>query len=145
MSCCCCNTSSKKGRVNCPACDQIALSVNKQTMLHQVQFPDNQSIPKGDYAFCANKECHVGYFSAVNMIPKSLLRAFQANQPAMLCHCFDVSESAYRTALQSGSFEAIKAFVVQQTKAKVCACESRNPSGRCCLVSFKQMEKGYDC
>ena len=78
------------------------------------------------------------------MIPKISLRAFQSNQDVMLCHCFDVSESDYRTALQHGSSEAIKAFVVQQTKDKLCACESRNPAGRCCLASFKQMEKAYD-
>jgi len=141
---CCCDAKPKKGRAICSACGEHCFSVSRQTMLHQVQFPDNQSIPKGDYAFCANKECHVGYFSTVNMIPKSLLRAFQVDQPAMLCHCFDISESVYRAALQSGLSEAIKAFVAQQTKARVCACESRNPSGRCCLVSFKQMEKDYD-
>ena len=141
---CCCDVKGKKGRVVCPACDQQCFSVSRQTMLHQIQFPDNQSMPKGDYAFCANRDCHTGYFSASDMIPKTSLRAFQSNQNAMLCHCFDVSESAYRAALQAGASEAIKAFVVQQTKEKLCACESRNPAGRCCLVSFKQMEKAYD-
>jgi len=141
---CCCDVKEKKGRVVCPACDQQCFSVSRQTMLHQVQFPDNQSMPKGDYAFCANRDCNTGYFSASDMIPKTSLRAFQSNQEATLCHCFDVSKSAYHTALQAGASEAIKTFVVQQTKEKLCACESRNPSGRCCLVSFKQMEKAYD-
>jgi len=114
-------------------------------MLHQVQFPDNQGIAEGDYAFCTNCDCDTGYFSALNMIPKTLLRAFHVNQHAMLCHCFDVSESDYRTALADGNAKVIKGFVVQQTKDKLCACESRNPSGHCCLASFKQMEKDYDC
>jgi len=51
----------------------------------------------------------------------------------------------YRRALAEGTAEAIKAFVVQQTKEKLCACESRNPSGRCCLADFKRMEKAHDC
>jgi len=145
MSCCCNTTASGKGRQDCPECGKSCLSVMKQAMLHQVQFPDNQSIPEGDYAFCANRDCATGYFSASTIIPKSTLRAFQAGQAAMLCHCFDISELAYRTALDDGTAEAMKAFVVQQTKEGLCACESRNPSGRCCLASFKQMEKAHDC
>jgi len=114
-------------------------------MLQQVQFPVNQSITENDYAFCSNRDCITGYFSASDIIPKSGLRAFQPNLDAMLCHCFDISESVYRAALANGSAEAMKAFVVQQTKDGLCACESRNPSGRCCLASFRQMEKAHDC
>jgi len=113
-------------------------------MLHQIQFPDNQSIPEGDYALCVNRDCATGYFSASTIIPKSTLRAFQAGDEAMLCYCFDISESTYRSALGDGTAEAMKAFVVQQTKEGLCACESRNPSGRCCLASFRKMEKAYD-
>ncbi len=113
-------------------------------MLHQIQFPQNQHLSEGGYAFCANRECHTGYFSTADMIPKTVLRAFQPGRESMLCHCFDISDSAYRTALADGSAPAIKAFVVQQTKAALCACESRNPLGRCCLAAFRQMEKEHD-
>jgi len=113
-------------------------------MLHQVQFPDNQRLAAGDYAYCANRACTTGYFSPSTRIPKSKLRAFQPGQAAVLCHCFDISESAYRSALTNGTAAAMKAFVVQQTKEGLCACESRNPSGRCCLASFKAMEKAHD-
>ncbi len=144
MSRSCCSTSLNKKRVTCTVCGQTCLLVNRQTMLHQVQFPENQSISEGDYAFCANLDCHVAYFSGDIMIQKETLRVFQADEPAMLCYCFDVSRSTYRKALQSHTSETIKAFVVKQTKAKVCACESRNPSGRCCLTDFKRMEDEYD-
>jgi hypothetical protein len=114
-------------------------------MLHQIQFPDNQDIADDDYVCCANRDCQVGYFSSSDTIAKNRMRAFHAGQQAMLCHCFDISEAAYRAALDDGTAKAIKAFVVQQTKEKLCACESRNPSGHCCLASFKQMEKAHDC
>jgi len=110
-------------------------------MLHQVQFPDNRSMPDGDYRFCADKACTVGYFSPTTVIPKAQLRAFQAGQTAMLCHCFDISEASYRAALENGEAQAIKDFVVRQTKEHLCACEARNPSGRCCLAGFQQLGK----
>jgi len=112
-------------------------------MLHQVRFPYNQSIQEDDYGFCSNKDCTTGYFSSAITIPKSQLQAFQSNQIAMLCHCFDIAKSAYRAALADGTAEAMKAFVVQQTKNGLCACESRNPSGRCCLANFKKMEQEH--
>jgi len=144
MSCACCNTTTKKTRMSCPACGQNCFPVSRQTILHQVQFPENQAIAEGGYAFCANSECNVGYFSESCSISKTRLRAFQSGQQAMLCHCFDISESVYRAALTDGTAQAMKAFVVKQTKDKLCACESRNPSGRCCLIDFSREEKRSD-
>jgi len=144
MSCSCCNTDTKKGRLVCSGCGKNAFSVSRQTMLHQVQSPDNQNMVEGGYAFCTNRDCNTGYFSTSDMIPKTSLRAFQSNQDAMLCYCFDISESVYRAVLTDGTAQAMKAFVVKQTKDKLCACESRNPSGRCCLVDFSREEKRSD-
>ena len=54
----------------------------------------------------------------------------------IICYCFDVN---YETALndidKQGNSE-IKEFVIQQTVTKQCACEVRNPSGKCCLSNF---------
>ncbi|MDQ6988677.1 MAG: hypothetical protein Q9M19_02250 [Mariprofundaceae bacterium] len=142
MSCCSANIS-KKVRSHCPKCDEPCLNMSSHTLLHQVQFPDNQKITQDDYAFCPNHLCHVGYFSPSHMIPKQKLRAFKESQKAMLCYCFDISEHLYQSALESGTFKPIKEFVIQQTKLASCACETRNPSGRCCLAHFKDMEKSY--
>jgi len=118
-------------------------------MLHHIQSPLNQQIVDDDYVFCANRSCDIGYFSTSDSIAKAQLRAFHAGQQAMLCYCFDISEAVYRAALGDGTAAAIKAFVVAQTKEGLCACESRNPSGRCCLAAFKRMEKEqgelHDC
>jgi len=59
---------------------------------------------------------NVGCFSISDSFPKTSLRAFQPGQQAMLCHCFDISESAYRTALDDGRAKSIKALVVQHYK-----------------------------
>ena len=94
-------------------------------MLHQLQSPKNRQIPEGDYAFCANRDCNIGYFSASGHMPKSDLRAFQPGQQAMLCHCFDISEASYSHALQGGT--AIKAFVCEQTQANSALANPETP------------------
>lgn len=136
----CCETPSSK-RQDCPECGKSCLPVKRQTMLHQVAFPDNRKIPEEDFAYCPETACGVGYFSASNIIPKLKMRAFENNSQSMLCHCFDVSQPVYQAAIESATHEAIKAFVVQQTKSGACACEARNPSGRCCLADFARLEK----
>jgi hypothetical protein len=113
-------------------------------MLLHVQFPDNQQIKEDNYFFCPSMQCNTGYFSSSIFIPKQQLRAFKPHRQKMLCYCFDISESLYLSALESEASESIKAFVVQQTKSGTCACEVRNPSGRCCLADFKRLEKNYE-
>jgi len=144
MTSTCCGSTPKQGRAVCPGCGLPAFPVSRQTMLHQLQFPDNQRIGDEDYLFCSSRDCHVGYFSSSESIAKNRMRAFQPGQQPMLCHCFDISESAYLAALADGTAQDVKAFVIQKTKEKLCACESRNPSGRCCLADFKRMEKARD-
>ncbi len=57
----------------------------------------------------------------------------------MLCYCFDIPEEDYREAMRNETGEEIRAFVVRQTAGKRCACDIRNPSGRCCLADFQRL------
>lgn len=143
MSCCSSNTP-KSVRPRCPECGESCLSLTMQTLIHQVQFPDNQNLIEAAYSFCSNRQCHVGYFAASIIIPKQQLRAFKTDQQDMLCYCFDISESLYQSALESGTAGSVKSFVIEQTTSGDCACESRNPSGCCCLANFKRLEKNYE-
>ncbi|RMH20974.1 MAG: hypothetical protein D6698_03350 [Gammaproteobacteria bacterium] len=113
-------------------------------MLHQITFPQNLDLGDEDYAFCAGKDCSAGYFSESRQIPKTSLRAFQPGCDEMLCYCFDISVSTYRTALSEGTAKLIREFVIQNTKKDLCVCMTRNPSGRCCLADFKRMEHDHD-
>jgi len=115
-----------------------------KTLWHQVLFPYNRDLVEDHFDFCADRDCTTGYFSSSIRIPKSQMRVFQPGRQAMLCHCFDIAEAVYRAAMADGKAAAIKAFVIQQTKAGLCACEARNPSGRCCLAAFRQIEKAHD-
>jgi len=142
-SCCSASTSSKQERQDCPACGTSCLPVSYQTMIHHVQYPENQHI-MGEYAFCANPICDVVYFSSLNTIAKDKVRVLGHHQDAMLCYCFDITQSNYQWSLEHGTSESIKQFVMQQTTSKLCACNIKNPSGRCCLAHFKRMENNND-
>jgi len=139
----CCASAAKKEKRNCPECGVACLSVSAQTRLHQLAFPNNQQEDAAETFFCAAANCAVGYFSAEGVVPQSELRGFRVDTERLLCHCFDISVAQYQQALEQGEAAMLKAFVVQQTKMAHCACEVRNPSGRCCLADFKRLENAF--
>lgn len=50
-----------------------------------------------------------------------------------LCYCFDIR---FSDLADSASAKRCHDFVIDETRNKVCSCEERNPSGRCCLRDF---------
>ncbi|MGH9333838.1 MAG: putative iron-sulfur cluster-binding metallochaperone, partial [Vicinamibacteria bacterium] len=82
-----------------------------------------------EYRFCASPECEVVYFTDAIFFGCADVRVpvLQKQQPGdrTVCYCFDIDEREMDAAAES----RIRAHV----SAKRCACETRNPEGRCCL------------
>jgi len=115
-----------------------------KTVFHQVKFPDILEIAVDRYYYCGDKACSVGYFSSKGkIITKNQLRAFSDSKTHKLCYCFDITIEQYVNSLKTGTANTLKNFVIQRTKSSDCACEIRNPSGQCCLINFKQLEKTF--
>ncbi|MEQ1740076.1 MAG: hypothetical protein ABL884_09215 [Methyloglobulus sp.] len=141
MSNCCTGSRTTLSNQSCPLCGKTSKSVEIRTLYHQVKFPENQGIISDSYYFCPSKDCPTAYFSvAGNSIPKRQLTSYQDIQKDKLCYCFDIDTADYLTAINTHRAETIKNFVIQRTKSGECACELRNPSGKCCLAKFKQLE-----
>jgi hypothetical protein len=103
--------------------------------LHHLENPWELGLTEQPYYFCDDPECDVVYFGQDDSVfekHRVRTRVWQkeADPDANVCYCFGVSQK------QSQSNEAIREFITQQTKQGNCACESRNPSGRCCLKDF---------
>ena len=137
----CCSSSASSSKQACPQCGTLSKSISMKTLFHQLKFPEVLNVETGSYFYCAGESCSVGYFSQAGLlIPKHQLRAFDELNHK-LCYCFDVNVEVYRQALKNNTASEIKNFVIQKTKSGDCACEIRNPSGQCCLASFKLLEK----
>ena len=142
MSSCCgspdnSNTEKTKSarKFACPVNKTEYVSVDIKTMLQHIKSPWLQSLNEDAYYFCDDPDCNVVYFSNTgSTINKSELRTQvgikEESPEALICYCFGVTK-----ALAHNDNE-LKAYVTQQTKEKNCACDIRNPSGRCCLKDF---------
>ena len=142
MSNCCDTDSNNKSsprRFTCPENKNEYIEIPIRTVLQQINSPWESSwqsrLTNQTYYFCDDPECGVVYFGLDgSVINKSELRSKvgvkEKSDDAQICYCFGVTKAE---ALQNPE---IKRFVTQRTKEKQCACEIRNPSGRCCLKDF---------
>lgn len=134
----CSSESEKKSfprKFSCPENSKDYVAVTKKTIIHHINSPWEKVLSEEQYYFCSDPDCDVVYFGLEGaVINKSELRTKvgvkEKDDTALICYCFGVSKA---TAKQD---TAIKAYVTQNTKESLCACEIRNPSGRCCLKDF---------
>jgi len=136
----CCNTSSSKENAHkkhiCPVNGKAYSKVFTTTILHHISQPWKWNPNNTNYYFCSDPECEVAYFGQDNsIINKSELRTTigikEKSEDSLICYCFGVSKQ------EATNNPEIKKFVLTQTKEHTCSCETRNPSGKCCLKDFK--------
>ena len=129
----CNNTDPKKHR--CPVCAREHSEVSVRTIVHHLKDAWTWQPTGRRYFFCDDPACEVVYFvDDGSTILRSQLRTpvgiKELSDESLLCYCFGVS----RADLSANP--ATKDFVIAQTKAGQCSCDTRNPSGRCCLKDF---------
>ncbi len=138
MSHCCSSSRPDAGQPSkrhCPACSTECVEVSSRTIAHHIRFSWRWAPSAEGYYFCDNPDCDTAYFGDDgSVISKTALRVPSAVKDkkgeALLCHCFGVSRADFERE------PSVRDFVVEQTKAGSCSCETSNPSGRCCLKDF---------
>ena len=129
------SSSEAPGKYRCPANGQEYSRVKIRTLLHHVKKPWELSFSEQGYYFCEDPDCDVVYFGQDDtVINKNRLRTRvwqkAADPGSDVCYCFGVSHE------QASRDKTVTEFIASQTKQGNCACETRNPSGRCCLKDF---------
>ncbi|MDH5328127.1 MAG: hypothetical protein OEZ68_18700 [Gammaproteobacteria bacterium] len=134
----CCNIDptprhSKKHR--CPVNNKKYAPVDRQTMLHHLKSAWYRLLKVQQYYFCDSPDCDVVYFGEDDkVITVAELRhpigQKQTGNDKKICYCFGITLSDIKNN------PLLKQFVIKQTKERNCSCETKNPSGRCCLKDF---------
>lgn len=141
MPCCssnqCTNNAAQTPRkLTCPVNGQSYATLATQTVKHHLKHPwHHPNLDEHTFAFCADPACEVIYFDeSGDTFTQADVRTpvgQKSEAPeALICYCFDVSRA------DAAKFPDAQDYVLAQTKAKQCACEIRNPSGKCCLKDF---------
>lgn len=138
------NQKSGPRKARCPANGQEYRQVAFKAMVHQLRQPWSMALPEQAYYFCSSPECDVVYFGEDGTtVSRAQLRSEVGQKSTvpdrLLCYCFDIRLSDIASSTKKG--QTLRDYVIQQTASGVCACETRNPSGRCCLADFPAVDQ----
>lgn len=135
----CCQPSPdrkiKSDKHDCPGCERTGFNVSLKTLLMHIKEPWLHECGEQTYFFCNDSECEIVYFSEKGNVfnvadVRTPVGIKEQSDDTWVCYCFGVSKAEARKNKKA------KAFIVRQTKESLCACETVNPSGRCCLKNF---------
>lgn len=138
MSDCCSSTkqtSVTTKRFYCPSCNTENKQVSASTIFQHLQDPWDWQNDTQQHYYCENPQCDVVYFSQDDsIIRQAQLRTKVGiktqSSDDLICYCYGVTYGQIKAE------PTLKQFVIDKTKRQLCACEVRNPSGRCCLKDF---------
>lgn len=134
-------------RSKCSQCAGASRYVTKRTMLLMLKPELFERISDGQYYFCSNFDCGIVYF------PEHQGTCFFTNDlrvrvgtkekqdPKPLCYCFGFDESDFRDEINRTGKTVTLGRIAELLKAGMCACETRNPSGACCLGDITKTVK----
>lgn len=132
---CCAAPAAKKAPGRCPRCGQRGKSVARLTTaaLTRGIAPANQH-----FWLCRERACEAVYFgedaTVVTATDMTVAPGFKSTAPdALVCYCFQYRRGDIEAELAAGGDTTIPSRISSEVEAGNCACEVRNPSGKCCL------------
>ena len=142
MSDSCCSTSQRPPATrSCPVSNFRGKPVEWSTVAALAAGP----VPPRQYFWlCEDSDCDVVYFgedgtllgtSDVRVIP-----SFKGSpsQNDLVCYCSLYCRQDIENELNTSGDTTIFDRITAEVKAENCACEVRNPSGKCCLGTVKR-------
>ena len=139
----CCSVNAEPGAVQavmaCPVngarCKQVDMLTVK-SLVRQLPL----GMPQTQYYFCEAPGCDAVYFPLDAQAPlfrcgDLIVRVGtkETADPISVCYCFGFTrKDIQREVLETGR-STILGRIKKEVKAGNCACEMKNPSGKCCL------------
>jgi len=107
-------------------------------------------MPQAQYYFCEAPDCDVVYFALDSQAPvfrradlSVRVGVKEKADPIPVCYCFGFTRRDIHNEIAETDRSTIAERITAEVKAGNCACEVRNPSGKCCLGSVTR--ETQDC
>lgn len=131
----------------CANCGGQSRPVSRRTVLLMLKPDLLEQAMTGTYSFCTARDCRVVYFEeqGSQRFTTDDLRVIvgvkASVDPIPLCYCFGFDESHIRDEISLTGTTTIPERVSTLIREGLCACESRNPAGVCCLGEVNKAAK----
>ena len=107
-------------------------------------------MPNTQYYFCEAQDCDVVYFALDSQAPIFRHEDLQVRvgvkateDPIPVCYCFGFARKDIEDEIAEIGRSTVAERISAEVKAGNCACEVKNPSGKCCLGSVTRVVKDY--
>jgi len=135
MSESCCSVTPQSNRTSlCPRSDSAGKPVDWTTVaaLTRGRVP-----PKQEFRLCRDPDCEVVYYGSSQAVltgaELNVVPGFKNGSAGLVCYCFLHRMSDIERQLGETGTTDILESIEYEVQAGNCACEVRNPSGKCCL------------
>lgn len=124
---------------HCRTCGRKGKPVSRKTVLLMMKPEFLEQAMTGRYTFCLSPDCPIVYFQndGNHQFTVADLRIRVGlkvkDDPVPLCYCFGFDESHIGDEIAQSGRTTIPGKISHLIGEGLCACESRNPSGMCCL------------
>jgi Zinc binding domain len=121
----------------CPASRHPGQPVAWRTVAALAQGP---LPPRQDFWLCGDPGCEVVYFGAAGArvtLPEMRVRPGFKRGGELLCYCFLILRADLEAEIAATGATTIPERIAARVKAGGCACEVRNPGGKCCLAEVR--------
>lgn len=135
MSGSCCELPSvPESTGKCPESESPGKSVEWLTV---ASLASGRVPPRQDFWLCHDPVCSVVYFGAEGAVlaveDLHVTPGFKTGRDGLVCYCFGHRKEDIARDLAGAGETDILDSIKSEVQAGNCACEVRNPSGRCCL------------
>lgn len=150
---CCPPDEDIESKLSCPDCRTESRSVPYETMYHLLEpFPARTVDPDESYGVCRERSCPVLYFSSDQRQTwdRSDARTTigfkqpEDEAPHPVCYCFGYTEENIAEEIEQTCESTVIEWITERVQNEECACEYKNPTGRCCLGDIREaVENAY--
>jgi hypothetical protein len=123
----------------CISCSHHSKAVSRRTVLFMVKPECLEEALNGTFRLCPHRECAIVYFQeqgnrvfTVDDL-RTTVGVKASKDPIPLCYCFGFDESHLREEIAETGTTTIPERISYLIREGLCACDVRNPSGKCCL------------
>ena len=142
----CCNTACEieQDVAVCRLCGNRGQAVLRQTVESLLTREPLSRLEECAYFFDTSPGCDVVYFSNerasyfTKRDVKVRVGIKETQDPIPICYCFGHTIGSARSELEATGKSTIAVRITKEVQAGNCACEVKNPSGRCCLGEVKK-------
>ena len=134
------------GRPACSTNQQTGPELDTQTVKALLGVPLTAVSAAEPYRFCPAPDCPTVYYRADGQqvfgeadLRERVYQKHADDPTSVICYCFGFTVGAIRAEVARAGRSAIRGQIVAGIHNEQCACDIRNPQGRCCLGNVDRL------